>query len=667
MGETAQGNFTGGKQDKMSLEMDRRSFLTNSAATIGGVAMAGTVVDSLLAGAASAATVGINTGTPKRGGTLTVSLEGDILSLTAFNGQKGSWGASQYPRGAALYDPLFNIATDGVTILPGLGLSITPNANFTVWTIALRQGVKFHNGTPFNADVVVKNYQATGLDNSPVGPAIAPIIKNVVKGANDYEVIYNCVIPFSGMPAQLAASQITYMAEPSTLVKGYNDIAIGTGPFMMKSASDWQYNDHCLLHANPNYWRTDAKGGALPYVDAINFKVILDAGSAYSALQAGSVDVVYTTDELVGNKMLANTKFAVRNDKADHREPATNILLINTTGTMNQYGVWAAAALPYILKGAAVPTAVQLALAGNRTYSNAVGAGSGTYVVGAVNPTTLTWDHTYTNHLTDASIRTAIAQSINPTTFVKTITGGHGTFADGVFGKKSSYYQDPQYAKFNPSAAKKAVDAYKAAKNITDVTIVIDYATGSASTLKAFQFIQNGCKAAGINVVGRPLESGVEIANFINGVNTASLTFQFGGIDQSLNYVWWNSVPAAGTNIPLGLGLTAWPYTSYAGNGDYTTSPNVAGAVNFSHQNNPVIQKAMATALASPGGSGQHVSAWRVVNSTFAADQTYVFLTSVVTTLAANKKVQNFNGAQFGGKTVMQQAGTVRFDQAWKA
>ena len=49
----------------MSLEMDRRSFLTNSAATIGGVAMAGTVVDSLLAAGASAATVGINTGTPK--------------------------------------------------------------------------------------------------------------------------------------------------------------------------------------------------------------------------------------------------------------------------------------------------------------------------------------------------------------------------------------------------------------------------------------------------------------------------------------------------------------------------------------------------------------------------------------------------------------------------
>ena len=107
------------------------------------------------------------------------------------------------------------------------------------------------------------------------------------------------------------------------------------------------------------------------------------------------------------------------------------------------------------------------------------------------------------------------------------------------------------------------------------MTIVIDYATGSASTLKAFQFIQNGCKAAGINVVGRPLESGVEIANFINGVNTASLNFQFGGIDQSLNYVWWNSVPAAGTNIPLGLGLNAWPYTSYAVSYTHLTLPTI--------------------------------------------------------------------------------------------
>jgi hypothetical protein len=57
----------------MSPTFDRRSFLTHSAATIGGVAMAGTVVDSLLAGVAGA-TTGVNVHKPRRGGTLTVGL-----------------------------------------------------------------------------------------------------------------------------------------------------------------------------------------------------------------------------------------------------------------------------------------------------------------------------------------------------------------------------------------------------------------------------------------------------------------------------------------------------------------------------------------------------------------------------------------------------------------
>ena len=668
MVETAQGNFTGGKQNKMSLEMDRRSFLTNSAATIGGVAMAGTVVDSLIAGSAGAATaVGINTGTPKLGGTLTVSTNGDALSLIAFSGPKGSWGASHYVRGKAIYDGLFEVAADGKTVLPMLATGITPSQNFSVWTMQLRQDVKFHNGTAFNADVVVKNYQACGLDNSPVGPAIAPLVKSVVKGSNDYEVIYNLVIPIAAWPLSLAASQIAYQAEPSTLVKGYNDVAIGTGPFKMVSASDWVYNDHCTLAKNTNYWRTDAKGRKLPYLDKLVIKVILDDEAAYQAVQAGSVDIAYTTDSNVAAKMMGNKNLVARTDEHDPREPATNYWLMNTTGTVNQYGAWAAAALPYILKGAAVPTSVQLALAGDKTASAAVGAATGTYIAGAVNPSTLAWDHTYTNHLTDSSIRKAIIQAIDPKAYVKTVALGHGTFADGIFKKTSAFYQNPQYPTFNPSAAKKAVNAYKTKHNLSDVTVVLDYPTGSAAVTRAFTFLQASCKTVGITVVGRPLESGVEIANYINGVETSALTFQFGGVDQSFNYIWWNSVPAAGANVPLGLGLPAWPYTNYAGKGDYTSSPNVAGAVNFQHQNNPFIQKVMQQALAAPGGSSQHVTNWRTVNNTFASEATYVFLDTVVTGLAASKKVQNWMGRQVAGKLYLPQGGSLSYDQAWKA
>ena len=146
----------------MSNELDRRSFLTNSAATIGGVAMAGTVVDSLLAGTAGAATqVGQTTSTVKKGGNLNVGLATDQLTAYQINGQQGSWDSASYARGNAIYDPLFAVATDGVTILPMLGLSIAANSNFTAFTVTLRQGVKFHDGTDFNADAVVTNFKAT--------------------------------------------------------------------------------------------------------------------------------------------------------------------------------------------------------------------------------------------------------------------------------------------------------------------------------------------------------------------------------------------------------------------------------------------------------------------------------------------------------------------------
>ena len=69
----------------MSSTFDRRSFLTHSAATIGGVAMAGTVVDGLLESVAGA-TVGINRAKPKLGGSITVGLISDVPNYHIFNG-----------------------------------------------------------------------------------------------------------------------------------------------------------------------------------------------------------------------------------------------------------------------------------------------------------------------------------------------------------------------------------------------------------------------------------------------------------------------------------------------------------------------------------------------------------------------------------------------------
>src|ERR1700722_9927530 len=175
----------------MSSTLDRRSFLTHSAATIGGVAMAGTVVDGLLANVAGAA-VGVHKGKPKLGGVLTVGTLSDVPNYHIFNGSSGKLDDSGFCVANALYDPLFVMSANGKTALPMLAVSAKPSALVTVWTIALRHGVQFHDGTNFDASVVVANYTAAAA-NATVGLAIQPIIASV-SALNSFTVEYKLVI-----------------------------------------------------------------------------------------------------------------------------------------------------------------------------------------------------------------------------------------------------------------------------------------------------------------------------------------------------------------------------------------------------------------------------------------------------------------------------------------
>jgi peptide/nickel transport system substrate-binding protein len=225
----------------MSATLDRRSFLTHSAATVGGIAMAGTVVDGMLASSAGAA-VGVNTGKPKLGGSLSVGLMSDVPNYHLFSGSLGKMDASGFCVANAVFDSLFCVSADGKSALPMLALSATPNSNYTQWTITLRQGVTFHNGDAFNADVVVANWAAANADQT-VGLAIKPMIAKVTK-VDDYTVLYTMVIPYSTLPMTLAEQQIGYMANwpgfmstPTKIAASqgatgttYSGNPIGTGP-----------------------------------------------------------------------------------------------------------------------------------------------------------------------------------------------------------------------------------------------------------------------------------------------------------------------------------------------------------------------------------------------------------------------------------------------------
>jgi ABC-type transport system substrate-binding protein len=629
----------------MSSTFDRRTFLTHSAATVGGVALAGTVVDGLLANVAGAA-VGVNKGKPKLGGTLTVGTLSDVPNYHIFNGSDGKLDASGFCVANALYDPLFIMSANGKTALPMLALSATPNSNYTVWTIKLRSGVKFHNGAPFNAAAVVANYTAAAA-NTTVGLAIAPIIASVTE-VNDTTVAYNMVIPFASFPISLANQQIAYMAAPTALGSNYTGHPIGTGPFKFKS---WQVGVESQFVKNPHYWRKDGAGRKLPYLDGVNFKTIVDSQSRNEALESGSVDIILQQTGTQIKELKKMSGVTLVTDETQPADPAINFLIVNTTGTLNQYFCWAGefasigvpGALPYIEKGEAVPTPVQ----------DADWLGT----QGAVNPSTLQWDTTLKPVLNDLSIRQACAMAINRTTYFKLIDDNVGAVANGLYRKTSPFYTNPGYPNYNPTAAKALVDTYKSANNLTSVGFVIDILSDDATAQQAYSFFEQQLGAIGITTTPRPLVQSTLINNVIYGEYDCATWNQFGGVDPSLNYVWFLSQSATASPADGGLGLNTLP-----------AGTNIAGAVNFAHQGDSVIEDAMLEALAAVPSSPVEIRAWRTVNDQFAKDVTYLWLDVLVNAWAARSNVQNWAYATAADSTTQvlsPDQDVSRWDQIW--
>lgn len=626
----------------MTASYDRRSFLSHSAATVGGIALTGTVVDGLIARAASAAT-GVSTKSPKRGGTLRIGLLSDVPNYHTFNGASAKMDVSGFCVANALYDPLFVMAADGKTVLPMLALSATSNANFTEWTIALRQGVSFTNGDPFNASIVVANYQAAAA-NVTVGLAIQPIIASVTE-VDTYTVKYTLVIPFSSFPITLAEQQITYMGHPSSFSSSYTGNPIGTGPFMVQS---WTLDVESQWVKNPNYWRKDSAGRALPYLDGLTFKVIPDSASRNQAIQSGSVDMILQQVGTLIAQLEKSSGIDVLTDIDAPNDPALSCLILNTTGTMNQYFCWAGefaptvpGALSYIEQGQPVPTAVQ--------HADWLGT------LGAVNPSTLQWDATLKPVLNDVTIRTACAMAINRSAYFKVIDGSVGSVADGLYRKSSPYYRNPGYPAYNPKKAKSLVEAYKKKNNVSRVSFVMDTITGDASSQQAFAFCQQQLAAVGIQVTSRSLVQSELINNVIYGQYDCSQWNQFGGVSPSLNYVWFLSVSATASPTAGGLGLSALP-----------AGTRFAGAVNFAHQADNTVQSNMEKALASKSGSAAERAAWQVVNTQFARVVPYLWLDTLVNAWAARSAVQNWANATAGKARVLNpDSGAARWDQVW--
>jgi peptide/nickel transport system substrate-binding protein len=272
-------------------QIDRRSFLARGALAAGGVAAAGGVGGLLSAcgsgsggsgSLASGPRNGITTATPKRGGSLTFGVEDEEQGFDPATARFDETGVL-YAR--TVFDPLTIIASDG-SVQPYLAQAITPNSDYTVWTITARPNVRFHDGTPCDAAAIAGSLNH--FKDALLGVTFTAV--STIAATSSNEVTVTLKQPWVPFPAYLAGGiggQPGYIAAPAMIAnpKG-SENPIGTGPFKFKQ---WEPNDHFTATANPDYWR---KG--LPYLDSITYRPITDAQQRANALEAGNIDIMHT-------------------------------------------------------------------------------------------------------------------------------------------------------------------------------------------------------------------------------------------------------------------------------------------------------------------------------------------------------------------------------------
>ena len=186
------------------------------------------------------------------------------------------------------YDNLIEVV-DG-KIVPSLAESYSISDDYTELTFKLRQGVKFHDGTDFNAEAVKFNLDR--VKNTPESyylTEVEPIAEvNVI---DDYTVEILLSEPNAPILTTLAANA-GCMVSPAAVEKFGEDFhrnPVGTGPYVFV---EWIGGERVVGEAFADYWKQDADGVQLPYSKKVTVRYIAEPAVALIELQSGTVDMV---------------------------------------------------------------------------------------------------------------------------------------------------------------------------------------------------------------------------------------------------------------------------------------------------------------------------------------------------------------------------------------
>jgi len=196
-------------------------------------------------------------------------------------------------------EPLYQYDKGSTVPVPALAEECVANEDSTVWDCKLREGVKFHDGTDFNADAVVYNYERWRFtDNAQHWDSMVfeyyeymwggfdddSVITDVI-AVDEFNVQFVLSAPLAPFVANIAMDMFA-ISSPAAIEAAGEDYGlpdvgcVGTGSFKFVS---WEEGNEIVIEANADYW-----GGA-PKVDQVVFRVIPDDSARFLALQAGDI------------------------------------------------------------------------------------------------------------------------------------------------------------------------------------------------------------------------------------------------------------------------------------------------------------------------------------------------------------------------------------------
>ncbi len=454
---------------------------------------------------------------PVRGGRLIYGIEADSANPWTHYATSCAISCRMILR--TITDGLF-ITDENGEIQPYLVETVEPNEDFTEWTMTIREGITFHDGTPFDGAAVKYNIDACRF--SPLtGPAFLGL-DEVTADGQTVTLSYSapealgpkalrtevCGMMLSPTWMQTLSNNPLLTEEEAAAATGNPSEPVGLGPFKFVSYTPGNGNSF-MAERNEDYWRGDgpnATGEGLPYLDEVELVVAVDIQGRSNGLKSGQFDIIHTAnaDEIAKYESDGEFVLLQANDFGE-----TNYILLNVGAGEN-------------------PT-----LAFVRGLDGL-----------AMDP----GDANSSSPLLQLSCRRALAHAIDQQRvaderYAGIVSPANGPFPPGSIG----HLEDTGYPGFDLEAAATEWETCKTDHGTVPIAFSFN-TTNDAFNVETNELIASMWRDAfadEIEVSITPIEQGQYIGLALAGTFQAQGWRNHAGVDPTEQWYWWNSATAS--------------------------------------------------------------------------------------------------------------------------